>query len=238
MNNGDDEAEEPWIRTPWRILFEVTRLDRLKPWQINLAEMVKSLVNELRRRASVDFPSLGVALLTSSTIHRVKTETILKFDAPSQPNTRPKEFVPPPLVLPIRSEYSTTTLMELAGALEKVMADLEKLESKAAPSGPPMLDVKVEDFLVKIEQELEEFLTELGCVFKGTAAIRFNEIVSKRSRREAAKWFILILFAASMGRVTLSFEESDEDFLVVYNGGKANGEESSAIDTPSPTLRR
>lgn len=236
MNNG--EAEEPWIRTPWRLLFEVTKIDRLRPWQINLAEMVKSLVNELERRASVDFPSLGVAVLTSSTIHRVKTETILKFDTPTQPNPRPVEFVPPPLVLPIRSEYSTTTLMELAGALEKVMADLEKLENKAPPTGPPMLDVKVEDFLVRIEQELEEFLAELDNLFKGKMAIRFNEIVINRSRREAAKWFILILFAASMGKVTLSFEESDEDFLVVYNGEKPNGEESSVIDNSSPTLQR
>ena len=33
-----------WDNPEWRVLFDVTRLERVKPWQVKLAEIIESLM--------------------------------------------------------------------------------------------------------------------------------------------------------------------------------------------------
>ena len=60
----------------------MTKLGRVKPWQIRLVEVIKSLMEELERLESVDLNSCGVAAYSAATIHRMKTERLLKADIP------------------------------------------------------------------------------------------------------------------------------------------------------------
>ena len=204
------------------MLFDITRLNRVKPWEIRLAELVKALMEELQRLELIDLQSCGVAAYSAATIHRMKSERLLKADVPSVPRMRPDLFVPPPIDLPLTPEFMTTTMAELINALK---AALSRRKPGEADERKPVLegfDVKIDEFLIKLEERLEEFVGTLREMFEGRAAMSFKELVEGVDRLEAARRFILLLFAAARGIVEL---EQDEDgsgeIKVRWIGGSA-----------------
>ena len=72
----------------------------------------------MEKIAEIDFRASGVVLDSSATIHLMKAKILLKLEKPpiqTQPKT---DFVPPPLILPIRYELKTTTMKNLLEALD------------------------------------------------------------------------------------------------------------------------
>lgn len=212
MSSKDGDREPPWIRTPWRILFEVTRLSKIKPWDVDLRGLIDSFSQELRRRGFVDFSAAGVVLLSSSIIHRAKTESILEADQPKTPKQPSTDYVPPPIQLAVRSDYTTTTMGELVAALDKVLRDMAAVQ-EAAPPAPPSMDIKVEDFLLRIEEEMTDLQDTIAAILEKEESFPFSRLIQGATRLEAARLFILLLFIAARGAVTLSQEE-DEDLHV------------------------
>jgi chromatin segregation and condensation protein Rec8/ScpA/Scc1 (kleisin family) len=47
---------------PWNILFELNRLENLRPWEINIAYLLTTFLEEMEKRGLVDFRASGVAL--------------------------------------------------------------------------------------------------------------------------------------------------------------------------------
>ncbi|MDH5363453.1 MAG: hypothetical protein OEY99_02905 [Aigarchaeota archaeon] len=212
MTSRDENREPPWIRTPWRILFEVTRLSKIKPWDIDLRRLINSFSQELRRRGFVDFSAAGVVLLSSSIIHRAKTESILEADQPKTPKQPSTDYVPPPIQLPVRSDYTTTTMAELVAALDKVLRDMAAVQ-EAAPPAPPSIDVKVEDFLLRVEEEMTDLQDTIAAILEKEESFPFIRLIQGATRLEAARLFILLLFIAARGAVTLSQDEDEELYV-------------------------
>jgi hypothetical protein len=97
-----------WSDPRWRVLFDVTRLDRVKPWQIKLVEVLRALMEELEKIGLIDLNSCGVAAYSAATIHRMKTELLLKADKPRSVEDdlrRGIMVVPPPIDLPCMPEF-------------------------------------------------------------------------------------------------------------------------------------
>jgi len=94
-------SEKPfWLRPPWAVLFDLIRLQKVRPWDVNLNHLLTTLTGEMRKRGYVDFTASGIALFSSSVIYRMKSELILKLEEPPKPPVeRPIEFLPPPLQL-------------------------------------------------------------------------------------------------------------------------------------------
>jgi len=111
-----------WDNPEWRVLFDVTRLERVKPWQVKLAEIIESLMKELKNIGMIDFHSCGVAAYSAAIIHRMKTERLLKFDIPRTPKERPNMTLPPPVNLPLIPDFMITTMNELIEALQNLLA--------------------------------------------------------------------------------------------------------------------
>lgn len=192
-----------WSNPKWRVLFDVTRLNRVKPWDVRLAEIVKALMEELQKLDLVDLQSCGVAAYSAATIHRMKSEKLLKADIPRTLKERPSLLVPPPINLPMAPEFLTSTLTELIEALQKVLS--RKRNGEAVEQKPLLetFDVKIDQFLLKLEERVEEFIKTLREIFRERDEIEFMELVRNVDRLEAARRFILLLFAAARGVVEL-----------------------------------
>ena len=185
--------------------------------------MLEALMRELEKRSVLDLSSCGVAAYSAATIHRMKTELLLKADKPRQPEgERPGKLlvVPPPVDLPCMPEFMVTTIGELIQALKSVFS---KSGRESGGEEEKMLleafDVKLDEFLVRIEERLEEFLEGLRRIFNGKEFVDVREVFRGADRVEAARRFILLLFAAAKGYVEIVEDEELRVIAVKWNGG-------------------
>jgi len=205
-----DKVITIWNDPRWRVLFDITKLDRVKPWQIKLVEVIRALMEELEKYEKLDLNSCGIAAYSAATIHRMKTERLLKADIPSVENRRrigENLVVPPPVDLPYMPEFMITTVGELVQALRSLFLRAERKRNDEGGLVFDIFDVKMDEFLVKIEERLEEFLRGLRRIFGDKEIIDISNIFVGVDRLEAARRFILLLFAAAKGVVELIEDE-------------------------------
>src|SRR5437879_6316691 len=117
----------------------------------------------MRGRGFIDFCISGTALLSSAILLRMKSELILKMEEPPKPPLeRPTDFVPPPLAFPLRYESTTTSVEEvIKGLLEVLTAERMLPSSAQMVLRTPEVFEQVDDFLVKIEENMKAFRPSL-----------------------------------------------------------------------------
>jgi len=199
-----DEAY--WLKAPYAILFDLIHLHRVKPWDVNLAYLLDELLHEMRGRGFIDFSVSGTALLSSAILLRMKPELILKMDEPPKPPLeRQTDFVPPPLSFPLRYESTTTSVEEVIKGLLEVLTAERMLPANAQMVlRTPEVFEQVDDFLVKIEENIKAFLQRLLSEAGSTRTkLSFLALLGKGDSLEAVRMFIMLLFLAVEGRVGL-----------------------------------
>ena len=73
--------EKPYyFQPPLSILFEIHRLEKIMPWDVNIAYLLKTFLEEMQLRGEVDFRASGLSLESSSTIYLRKTKLLLKLE--------------------------------------------------------------------------------------------------------------------------------------------------------------
>ena len=50
-----------YLRPPINILFDINRLEKLTPWSINIAFLLRQFLSEMDRMGKIDFRASGVA---------------------------------------------------------------------------------------------------------------------------------------------------------------------------------
>jgi len=227
----EKQEEKPfWLQPPWMILFDLIKLHKIKPWDINLTHLLTTMLSEMRRRGYIDFTASGVALLSSATIYRMKTELILKMETPPPPSMLPKppEYMPPPIQLPFRYEYTSTTIKHLLNSLEEALrAEPEilarlKLQPLAAP--PPPSIPELDQFMTEIEDQIEKLYKKVFTIARGEKPIPFTAITTGLKRLDSIRAFIIILFLASRGKIKLWQEKEFGEIYISLTEGE------SAID--------
>jgi segregation and condensation protein A len=217
------ELEKPfWLRPPYVILFDLLRVHRLKPWDVNLNHILNSFLAQMNGRGYIDFPASGIALLSSSIIHRLKSEAVLKMEEPPKPpQPRPQDYVPPALPMPIRFEYTSTSISEVLQALEQVLESerLTLLEKKPILTPPAILE-HLDEFMMNIEERIEEFYSDLIKKGKGGRSISFLRMAGKRPFLDVVRDFIMILFLAIQGKITLQQDQEFGDIRIRVCGVK------------------
>jgi chromatin segregation and condensation protein Rec8/ScpA/Scc1 (kleisin family) len=219
-----------YLRPPWNILFELNRLEKLTPWNVNIAYLLRSFLSEMERSGKVDFRASGVALDSSALIYLMKSKLLLTLQEPPAPPKPPQDFVPPPLFLPLRQELTSTTIQHLLDVLDEVLKGekLHRLDKVVAqPVLPSVSDIlpQFDAFLAELEVQMEK-LYELLCEkVKGAGIIEFSTLVRGSGRIEAVRMFILLLFLAQDGKVSLwQNEETEELYIAVGNLNVAKDE--------------
>src|SRR5665647_2723243 len=71
-----------YLRPPWNILFEISKLEKVTPWNVNIAYLLRSFLTEMERTEKVDFRASGVALDSSALIYLMKSKLLLTLQEP------------------------------------------------------------------------------------------------------------------------------------------------------------
>ena len=86
-----------YMRPPWNILFDISKLEKLTPWNVNISYLLNSFLSEMERNGKVDFRASGVALDSSALIYLMKSKLLMTLQEPPAQPKPPGDFVPPPL---------------------------------------------------------------------------------------------------------------------------------------------
>ncbi|MCJ7761850.1 hypothetical protein MUP38_00150 [Candidatus Bathyarchaeota archaeon] len=223
-----------YLRPPWNILFELSKLEKLMPWNVNITYLLTSFLSEMERTGKVDFRASGVALDSSALIYLMKSKLLLVLQEPPAPPKAPPDFVPPPLFLPLRHELTSTTIGHLLEVLDEVLKGekLPRLDAVVAqPVLPAVSDIlpQLDIFLMEIELQIEKLYALLCEKVKGAGIIEFSTLIKGFARIEAVRTFILLLFLAQDRRVSLwQNEETEEIYIAVGNLKDAGNKGSSS----------
>ncbi|KYK37493.1 MAG: hypothetical protein AYK18_09755 [Theionarchaea archaeon DG-70] len=228
-------VEKPFYFTPpLNILFELHKLQRIVPWEINISFLLSAFLFEMEKRGEVDFRASGVALDSSATIYLMKSRLLLKLEEPPPPPKSPPDFLPPPLFLPLRYELTSTTIQQLLDVLDEVLKGerLFKSELRQEPVllPPPDFLPPVDLYLVEIEDRMNRLYQRLLQFAEEGKVIIFSSVVAGLEKLEAIKTFITLLFLAQGGRVGLwQEEESEELYVTLFESSVVGGSGTRAI---------
>jgi chromatin segregation and condensation protein Rec8/ScpA/Scc1 (kleisin family) len=210
-----------YLLPPWNILFEFHRLEKLVPWNVNIAYLLTSFLEHMEKTGQVDFRASGVALDSSALIYLMKSKLLLQLEEPPPPPKAPQDFMPPPLFLPLRHELTSTTIKNLLEVLDDVLKGeklihLEKTIAQNVLPTPSEIFPELDLYLMEIELQMEKLYTSLSGRVKGAGLIELSTLVTGVGRLEAIRTFILLLFLAQEGKINLwQNEETEEIYITV-----------------------
>jgi chromatin segregation and condensation protein Rec8/ScpA/Scc1 (kleisin family) len=218
-----------YLRPPWNILFDFHKLEKLTPWNINVTYLLASFLDEMEKTGQVDFRASGVVLDSSALIYLMKSRLLLKLEEPPPPPKPPQDFLPPPLFLPLRHELTSTTIKHLLEVLDDVLkgeklVHLEKTALEPILPTPSEILPQWDIYLMEIETQMEKLYASLSEKVKGAGIIEFSTLIKEAERLEAIHTFILLLFLAQNGRISLwQNEETEEIYITVGDLNNAEG---------------
>jgi chromatin segregation and condensation protein Rec8/ScpA/Scc1 (kleisin family) len=210
-----------YMRPPWNILFDIERLQKLTPWNVNISYLLRSFLLEMEKMGKVDFRASGVALDSSALIYLMKSKLLLTLEEPPAPPRGPTDVVPPPLFLPLRHELTSTTIQHLLAVLDEVLKGEKPLNIDRVvlqPVLPQASDLmpQFDKFIAELEIQMDKLYERLVEMVKGQGIIDFNTLIKGMARLDAVRTFILILFLASEGLIGLwQNEETEEIYIAV-----------------------
>jgi segregation and condensation protein A len=221
-----------YFQPPWNILFELHKLRKVRPWDVNIAFLLASFVEEMEKRGDVDFRASGVALDSSSLIYLMKSKLLLKLEEPPAPPKPTPDFLPPPLFLPLRYELTSTTIQNLLDALDEVLKGerLPGLKPRLEPVLPPPPEFipPIDRYLMEIEKQMEKLYRSLLRFADKGRLTAFSKVVVGLEKLEAVKTFIVLLFLAQSDKVSLWQEENFSEIYITLRevqpiGGQGTG---------------
>jgi segregation and condensation protein A len=216
-----------YLRPPWNILFEISKLEKLTPWNVNIAYLLRSFLTEMEKTQNVDFRASGVALDSSALIYLMKSKLLLSLqDPPPIPPKLPTDFVPPPLFLPLRHELTSTTIQHLLEVLDDVLKGEKLLRLDHVVQQHPILPAvsdlmpQFDRFVAELQIQVDQLYSILCEKVKGSGIIDFTTLSKGATRIEALRIFIYLLFLAQDGLVSLWQNEETEELYIAV--GKLN----------------
>jgi chromatin segregation and condensation protein Rec8/ScpA/Scc1 (kleisin family) len=218
--------EKPfYFQPPLSILFEIHRLDRIMPWDVNISFLLTTFLEEMEHRGEIDFRASGVALESSTIIFLMKSKLLLELEEPPPPPKRPPDFFPPPMFLPLRYELSSTTLENLLNVLDEVLKGERIGPSTLQPPPPVLLPPEIipsiDLYLVEIETRMKSLYSQLCQLAAKAELVGFSKLVAGLERLEAVKTFIVLLFLAQRGKIGLWQEDDISELYITVTGDPA-----------------
>jgi len=211
-----------YFRPPWNILFDLQLLERLDPWEINLSFLLYSFLEEMEKRAEVDFRASGMALGSSATVHLMKSELLLELEQPPLVPEPPSDFVPPPLVLPLRYELTTTTIQNLLEALDNALKSEKlfalKVSTRTELLPPAEIFPSISAYLMELEEQMDRLLKKIFSIASEGKVITFSKLAYGLEKLDQIRNFIVLLFLAQKNKVTLGQEENSDEVFITING--------------------
>jgi segregation and condensation protein A len=202
---------------PLNLLFNPSLIERNDVWQINIVKLLETLLSTLTKSSYRDLRVCGVAILTSSLIHRLKVESIFRLEKIANKDQqgvsdRDKEFsekAPIPeisnLTLPFRKELSyPVSLEDLISILETMITDLTNpVVKRTSLNLEPIEIIDFQQYLIKFEKIIEEFENRIMKRLEYERELNFNEMVIGLDRIDIARYFIAMLYLSMKDKIEI-----------------------------------
>ena len=210
--------EKPfYLRPPWEILFKETKLEKISPWSIDLVHLLTTLLEEMSR-VGIDFRAAGTAINSSVLIYLKKAELLLKMEEPPKaPPEKAEIYLPPPVNLPFRFEFTTTTIKDLVEALERALMDeSRRSQNRKLPTLPaPIPDLMgIETYLHEIEEHSDNLFERIRLISRSGGALTLSALITEHSWPEVVRVFIMLLFLAQRDKIDLQQDEDETDIKI------------------------
>ncbi len=194
----------------WRVLLAAHLLNKSHILRLNLLKLLESL-RDVVASNQLSLPQEGIAIWGAAYIHRVRSENLFQSVRERDERPKPNLFIPPTIEIPVKPGMLATTILEIVSALRTVLNSSNTMQATAKAL---QLDINLDRYLVKIEEELEEFIRFLDSMLEGVEALPLAELFRGVERLEAARRFILLLIAAGRGAFELIVDEESGNILV------------------------
>lgn len=216
MTETTGKKEKPYyLRQPWDILFRENKLEKVSPWDINLVTLLTSLLEEMER-VGVDYRLAGTAVNSSVYIYLKKAELLLAMEEPpAPPEERGDVYLPPPVPLPFRFEFTTTSVQDLINALERALqeesgrGEMPRLPTLPIPI-PNFLDF--EQYLLEVEARSDELLEKMKASTEPD--FKLSAMIAGKNWLDAVRLFMMLLFLAQRMEIDLDQDEDETDVTI------------------------
>ena len=210
-------------KPPLNVLIDPSLANRKSPWEINLSELLDLFLRAISQSEGIDLRAAGTAALSSAAIYRMKVESLFLFERLRAQRRLIDASEPPQLIImPFRYEVYSTNVDELFEELGRILQEAV-LDDKEGRTENPLAIAElpppnIEDYIISIQAILVEFRKILVERLRATGKALLSELVKGLEPIDAARVFILLLFAANDGEVVINQEEDEDDALVVSVG--------------------
>jgi len=220
---GSSYTKKRISQPPLNLLFNPSLIDKQDVWKIDIVRLLEMLLELLKLSGNKDLRVCGVAILTSTLIHRLKVESIFRLEKlvnQKENNTDKdknleKKLPIPELVnlsLPFRKETSyPASLEELLLILENMITELSNpIVRKKQIELEPIESFDFQEYLIKFEKVIEEYESKLYDILVKEREVLFYDFVFKMNDLEIARYFIAMLYLAMKGKIDISYGKSEE----------------------------
>ncbi|MFW9830465.1 MAG: segregation/condensation protein A [Candidatus Thorarchaeota archaeon] len=213
----ESRSEPFWFHQPWRVLTDILELQKISPWELDLAELVNGFIGRLLTAEYIDFRICGRALLSAAILLRLKTEYLLEFGREEEEIIRAieEEIFLPPIRPPFRKNVRPTSSAEFLEALRELVyppkrASRFRNKSEITPLLIPQLDVSY----VELTKAMKQLYSQLLDANNDGTPISFFEFVKGMSHIEIIRVFLSLLFLMSENKVSIDQEQEFGDIMI------------------------
>lgn len=201
-------------KAPLNLLINPKTARKGKPWEIDIADLLDIFLDQIVKKDNPDLRLCGTAAFSSALLYRFKVETLFYFEKLKVKRPRVSRNGPPSIiVLPFRYELYSTSIDDLITNLERILEDVSRHEIEAKEKSSflqPDLEPDFDKFVVKIEELVGDFKKELTAKLNESDKLLFTELIKDKPLIEQTQSFLLLLFVAVDGLVTLEQIESPD----------------------------
>jgi segregation and condensation protein A len=208
---------------PIDILFNPSLILKRDAWDIDIASMLRKLLDILERIQNKDLRICGVAALSSSMIHRIKVESIFKLQTLSEKKSKPLSRADEtpieslsPIAIPFRFESSyPVSLQELLSVLESMVSTLTETGMRRPRINlDPVEDFSFDQYFVKIEEILAQFEAMIRNRLFERENELFSNLIADMDPLSSARCFLAMLYLALKGTIQIKETSDGEDILL------------------------
>jgi segregation and condensation protein A len=212
-------SQDPfWLHQPWRILTDILELQKISPWELDLAELVNGFIGRLLAE-DFDFRICGRALLSAAILLRYKTEYLLEFGREEEAIKEIEEDIfLPPIRPPFRQQVRPVSETELVEALRELVFPSSKRKRRRRVTVLPTPEAfgRKHDSDFEFMKWMQSIYEQLQQASRVKNPVSFFEFVQGLARLEIIRIFLTLMFLMDDGKVYISQDMEYGDILIRF----------------------
>jgi segregation and condensation protein A len=206
---------------PLNLLFNPSLVSKKDVWDIDISKLLGLLLNIIHASGKKDLRLCGIAVLSSSMIHRLKVESIFRLEKVAmQKKTSIDPVSHDPVTdlnaieIPFRFESTyPVSLEELLQVLENMIFEISNPDSRRKKlTIEPVQGFDFDQYSQKFEQIIRQYEDKIFGIVNVDHVVMFRMLISKMGALEVARYFIALLYLVTKGKINL--EQSEEDIRI------------------------